>query len=236
MHELSQGLDQDCQQLQEDMEQLAVWESKWEMAFHPDKCSFMRISRSRSPIQFKYHLKTVELQVVDSIKYLGVDISSTLSWNQHIDRTVKKANSILHLYRNLRISNRVTKSSAYFSLVRPNLEYCSTVWSPHTKTGQHKVLMVQRRTARYVASRYRNTSSVTDMLEELEWSHWKVEEFPCYLHHIAFDRLKSHTPFPCPASQLIYIFLKFQCVFSIHNFSVANTVIRNESYFRINVC
>ena len=60
--------------------------------------------------------------------------------------------------------------------------------------------------------------------------------FPCFLHHIAFDRLKSHTPFPCPASQLIYIFLKFQCVLCVLNFSVANTVIRKESYFRINIC
>ena len=49
--------------------------------------------------------------------------------------------------------------------------------------------------------------------------------FPCYMHHIAFARLKSHTPFPCPPSQLIYIFLKFQCVLCIPNFSVANTVI-----------
>ena len=56
--------------------------------------------------------------------------------------------------------------------------------------------------------------------------------FPCYLHHIAFDRLKSHTPFPCPASQLIYIFLKFQCVLCVLNFLVAS----KESYFRINVC
>ena len=62
------------------------------------------------------------------------------------------------------------------------------------------------------------------------------DPFPCYLHHIAFDRLKSHTPFPCPASQLIYIFLKFQCVLCILNFSVANTVIHKQSYFRINVC
>ena len=60
--------------------------------------------------------------------------------------------------------------------------------------------------------------------------------FPCHLHHIAFDRLKSHTQFPCPASKMIYIFLKFQCVLCILNFSVANTVIRKESYFRINVC
>ena len=45
--------------------------------------------------------------------------------------------------------------------------------------------------------------------------------FPCYLHHIAFDRLKSHTPFPCPAPPLIDIFLKFQCVLCILIFSVA---------------
>ena len=45
-----------------------------------------------------------------------------------------------------------------------------------------------------------------------------------YVHHIAFDRLKS---FPCPASRLIYmyIFLKFQYVLCILHFSVANKVI-----------
>ena len=59
------------------------------------------------------------------------------------------------------------------------------------------------------------------------------DPFPCYLYHIAFDRLKSHTPFHCPASQLIYIFLKFQCVLCILNFSLANTVIRKESYFKV---
>ena len=42
----------------------------------------------------------------------------------------------------------------------------------------------------------------------------------CYLHYIAFDSLKSHTPFPCPASQLIYILLNFQCVLCILNFSI----------------
>ena len=32
-----------------------------------------------------------------------------------------------------------------------------------------KIEMVQRRSARYVTNRYRNMSSVTDMLEELNW-------------------------------------------------------------------
>ena len=34
----------------------------------------------------------------------------------------------------------------------------------------------------------------------------------------------------------IFIFLKFQCVFCVLNFSVANTIISEESCFRINVC
>ena len=68
------------------------------------------------------------------------------------------------------------------------------------------------------------------------WSMDLFDPFPCYLHHIAFDRLESHTPFLCPATQLIYAFLKFQCVLCSLNFSVANTVIRKESYFRINGC
>ena len=39
-------------------------------------------------------------------KYLGVDLSNNLSWNSHIDRTAKKANSMLEfLQRNLRINN-----------------------------------------------------------------------------------------------------------------------------------
>ena len=33
------------------------------------------------------------------------------------------------------------------------------------------------------------------------WSMDRFYAFPCYSHHIAFDRLESHTPFPCPASQ-----------------------------------
>ena len=49
------------------------------------------------------------------------------------------------------------------------LEYCSTVWNPHTKTQTKKLEMVQRRAARYVTNRYHNTSSVTSMLDHLEW-------------------------------------------------------------------
>ena len=56
--------------------------------------------------------------------------------------------------------------------VRPQLEYGSTIWDPRPgveNKGVYKVEMVQRRAARWTLKRYHNTSSVTDMLENLGW-------------------------------------------------------------------
>ena len=67
------------------------------------------------------------------------------------------------------------------------------------------------------------------------WSMDLLDPFSCQLHHIAFDRLKSHTPLPCPGTQSINIPLKFHCVFFILNFTIANTVISKKPYFRLNI-
>ena len=67
------------------------------------------------------------------------------------------------------------------------------------------------------------------------WSMDLLDPFICQLHHIAFDRLKSHTPLPCPGTQSINIPLKFHCVYFILNFTIANTVISKKSYFRLNI-
>ena len=131
-------------------------------------CSMLRVTRSRSPVLHVYSMKGQILQAESHSKYLRVDLTAGLSWNTHIDRIVKKGNSMLgFLQRNPRINNQDTKASAYFSLVRPNLEYCSIVWSPYTSQSKRKIEMVQRRAARYATNRYRNTSSVIDMLENL---------------------------------------------------------------------
>ena len=113
-----------------------------------------------------YSLKGHILDKEDYTKYLGVELQSSLSWNHHIDQTVKKANSMLgFLRRNLGVNSEQTKATAYCSMFRPLLEYCSTVWSPFTIEYAHKLEMVQRRAARHVTNRYHNTSSVTSMLD-----------------------------------------------------------------------
>ena len=42
-------------------------------------------------------------------------------------------------------------------------------WDPYTQTNIQKLEMVQWRAARYVTSRHRNTSSISNMLQSLNW-------------------------------------------------------------------
>ena len=64
---------------------------------------------------------------------------------------------------------RHTKEVAYKTLIRPKLEYAAPIWHPYQKTPIGLVEKVQRTAARWTCRRWRNTSSVGDMLDELEW-------------------------------------------------------------------
>jgi hypothetical protein len=84
-------------------------------------------------------------------------ITNTLQWDQHINNITAKANKTLgFLRRNLKIPSIRIKKQAYQTLVRPLVEYASTVWNPYMKTEINKIEAVQRRAARYVVNNQRN--------------------------------------------------------------------------------
>ena len=85
---------------------LASGKVKWKMAFHPDKCNVLSITKSKTPINYNYTLHGQVLQHVDKAKYLGVTIQSDLKWHSHVTNITKKANSTLgFLRRNLNINS-----------------------------------------------------------------------------------------------------------------------------------
>ena len=135
------------------------------MQFNPSKCQVLQITKKAKPFNIKYILHIVELKSVSAAKYLGVTIADDLSWTKHIDITTKKANQTLgFLKRNIRVHNKDLTSVAYKTLVKPQLEYASTVWYPHATTNINKVEAVQRKAARWATRGYRCTSSVFGML------------------------------------------------------------------------
>ena len=93
-----------------------------------------------------------------------------MNWTPHINNITGKAkNTIRFVKRNIKISNKKVKEMAYNTYVRPQLEYCSTIWSPWQKTLSQKIESVQRSAACYVCNNYNYTSSVTCMLKSLNW-------------------------------------------------------------------
>ena len=161
----------DAVALQADLTSLEDWEEKWNMDFNPSKCEVLHITNKRNPVNSEYHLHGVKLGVTKGGKYLGVTISPKLTWTKHIDKAVKKANgSRAFLQRNLRKCPRNIKELGYKTLVRPIIEYASTVWDPHTITTIKKIEMVQRRAARFVCSNFNRRCSVTAMLQSLGWA------------------------------------------------------------------
>lgn len=160
----------ECNKLQEDLLNLERWEKNWSMAFHPPKCNVLHITRKRNKLFHKYVLHGQTLESVPAAKYLGVTLTDDMTWNKHIDRISSSANSKLgFLRRNLKVRDPRLRETAYKAIVRPCLEYCPTVWDPHTQQGSKRLEMVQRRAARWVTGRFHNTSSVTDMLAQLGW-------------------------------------------------------------------
>ena len=106
-----------------------------------------------------------ELESVDAAKYLGVTISKDLSWKYHINNITSTANKTLgFVKRNVVAKNKDIKTMAYNSLVRPQVEHASAVWSPYTKKKKkiNKIEKVQRRAARWVSNDNISYSSVTD--------------------------------------------------------------------------
>ena len=121
-------------------------------------------------LSFDYKLHGQTLDTVDHHQYLRVFLSHIFKWDFQYNHIAKKANQVLGmLRRNLRGRSRSIKSTAYLALVRPNLEYASSVCDPHESKYINKLEMIQRKAARFVCNNYDRHASVTNMLNDLGW-------------------------------------------------------------------
>ena len=129
----------------------------------------MRCSRLLQPRSFTYYLGSEPLNYVTEHFYLGVLLTSSMTFSPHINNIIAKASRMLNfIRRNLSKCSKEVKSTAYLSLVRPILEYSSSVWDPYLITDVQSIEMIQSRAARWVSSDYSRFSSVTSMLNELQ--------------------------------------------------------------------
>ena len=112
---------------------ISSWVDHNKLSLNPAKCKTMLLSRKRNLSHPPQHLlNEAPLEQVEAFKYLGVLISSDLSWSRHIDSICAKGKRLIGLlYR--RFSTNVSSErliEMYKYVVRPHLEYVARVGSP----------------------------------------------------------------------------------------------------------
>ena len=167
------------------------------------------MTRKRTTLQSQYQLHGHTLNNTEEIKYLGVTITKDLRWDSHVNKVINKANKTLgFLRRTLKIGSVATKERAYKTLARPTLEYACSVWDPYTVKNTTRLEKVQRRAARWVVNRHRQTSSVGDMYDQLKWSPLAERRQKARLvtffkfHHGDIIISSTRKPTPCPPSRM----------------------------------
>ena len=95
----------------------------------------------------------LKLKKISSEKDLGVIFDSSLRFGEHINSKVNKANRNVGLiFRTFTFMDKEMFLNLFKSVVRPHLEYASTIWSPMYKKDKIQIENVQRRATRLVKS------------------------------------------------------------------------------------
>ena len=138
--------------LQEDLTKLLQWSNKWLLKFHPDKCISLSINKKQEN-EVHYKLGDHTLQAADQEKDIGVIIDKDLSFSQHMNDKINKANRIVGMIRgSFRYLTEETFLQLYKAIIRPHLEYANCIWYPCKKKDITQVENVQRRATKLIPS------------------------------------------------------------------------------------
>lgn len=145
--------DSSCISIQDDLNELANWSEKWQLKFNAGKCKAMHLGRSNPNWNYsmKDNVSEISIENITNEKDLGVVFDNDLSFDTHIAQKVKKANQMLGLIkRTFTCLNKDIFLPLYKSLIRPQLEYATTIWYPRFRKDIISIENVQRRATRVV--------------------------------------------------------------------------------------
>ena len=118
-----------------DLQSISEWGTRNLVKFNTSKTQLLTISLSNTPSNYPIIFEDSEIPSLNSVNILGLQISSSLSWRDHIVQIAKSASKKLGvLFRCKQYFNSAQLLKLYTGFIRPCLEYCSHIWgsSPYT--------------------------------------------------------------------------------------------------------
>jgi hypothetical protein len=135
--------------LQDSLNNLSNWASKWDMKFNVDKCKVLHVGKN-NPCK-SYTMNGKELISIDSEKDLGIHIDKSLKPTKQCAEAAKKGNRALGMIkRNFAHRSKDVVLKLYKQIVRPHLEYAVQAWSPYYSKDIKVLEDVQKRATKLV--------------------------------------------------------------------------------------
>ena len=219
----------DYQTLQAEINALSDWISAHKLQLNCDKCKCMLVTRKRdSTMPTVLLISGQPLERVYSYKYLGILLTSDLSWSAHISTICSKARQQIGMlyHKFYRYSDVDTLKQLCVAFIRPHLEYATAVWD--LSKDKQELESVQRFACRVCTKSW--DDAYCDMLHTLNiplLSERRKLLKMCHLykiihglltflmHHYCISlhkiRTSSHTPSTSDSHKLLLLFLFFTC-------------------------
>ena len=140
--------DSDYIHLQADLNLISSSISNLHLSLNATKCKYIVASRKKGPNlpSLRLYLDGEVMQQVSSYRYLGIHVTETLSWSEHIQNVCSKTRKLVGmLYTQFYLwADTTTLRSIYITYIRPHLEYAAQLWDPHIKRDIQLLESVQR--------------------------------------------------------------------------------------------
>ena len=136
---------EDCKELQKDLDRIHDWSKTWEMEFNTRKCHLLEMGKSEARPMYTYKMGDAIISRESEEKDLGVFIQDNLSPEKHINKIF---GDTFRTLRNIEVAfhymDKDMLKKIFTTMIRPKLEYAAVVWSPSKKKHIRKLERIQR--------------------------------------------------------------------------------------------
>lgn len=143
----------DCTSLQNDLDKIHSWCSLNKMDLNASKCKVATFTRKKYPVVFSYVINDVTLARSCSIRDLGVEFDTQLSFTGHITNVRSAAFKALgFIIRNAKLFYNISALIAlYNAYVLSKVSYCALIWDPYYDIHKFEIESVQRKFLKFLA-------------------------------------------------------------------------------------
>lgn len=156
----------EAEEFQNDINLFFTWCQKSLLQLNIKKCNSIAFSRKYVTPPIEVFLGNQVVQKCKIVRDLGVILDSKLTFVEHYNSIINKANSMLGFIK--RFSNNFqdpyTIKLLYTTYVRPILEYCHLVWNPYHVVHEERIESVQKQFLLYALRKF----------------NWTVQPLPSY--------------------------------------------------------